>query len=87
MAITITFEKIVAIGGGLKEVYFKVVQSGSTGGSLAVGNWLNHIYWADVHNITTAIFVSALWTDGSETITIGDEGSTGDTMKVRVVGT
>jgi len=87
MAITITFDKLVQLGGGIKIVFFTLVQSGATAGSLAVGSYLNHIYWANVRDITTDIAVNATWTDGSETITVEDQGSTGDTLKVIVIGT
>jgi len=87
MAITITFEKIIGLGGGIKELFFTLVQSGSTAGNLDVGNWLNHIYWADVIDITTDVKVNATWTDGSEVITIEDQGSDEDILKVRVTGT
>jgi len=85
MTLTITFEKQVAIGGGLRMLVFKLVQSGASGGDLAVGNWLNHIDQVVVTNLS-GTWVSAAWTDGSETITIGNEGSDEDVMKVTVIG-
>jgi len=85
MTLTITFDKQIALGGGLRMLFFTLVQSGASGGDLAVGSWISHINQVVVTNLS-GTWVSAAWTDGSETITIGNEGSTTDVMKVTVIG-
>jgi len=87
MTLTIVKEKTIPLGGGLKQVIFKVTDSDGSGGTLEMSPYLNHIYNAHVQNITTAVFVSAIWTDGDETITIGAESTAADTLKVTVTGT
>ena len=84
MALTITKERVVQLGGGQKQVTYKVVDSNGDGGTLSA-NFFNHIDNAFLTNITTATWVSLTWTDDSEDITIGSEGS-GDTYKVTVIG-
>ena len=85
MALTITLERKERIGA-LKMYIFKVVDSDGSGGDIEMSPYLNHIFWADVHDITTAVYVSAIWTDDDETITIGSEATAADTFKVIVIG-
>jgi len=59
MALTIVHEKTLRVGS-MKMVIFKITDSSGAGGTLEMSPYLNHIYWADVHDITTAIFVSAI---------------------------
>ena len=76
----------VPSGGGLKKVVFKVTDSNGGGGSLAVGSFFSHITNVHIQNMVSATWISAIWTEDSETITIGSEGTTSDIYKVTVWG-
>jgi len=84
MTLTITLERKDRMGS-MKMFIFKVVDSDGSGGTLAVGNYVSHIHNVHLQNMTGTTWTSAIWTDGSEDITIGSEGS-GDTFKVTVWG-
>ena len=84
MALTVTFERMDR-WGKCKVVTFKAVDDGS-GGILDVSPYLNHIDNVIVTDITTAVFVSSIWTDDSETITIGSEATASDVLKITVIG-
>lgn len=86
MALTIELERKDR-WGKLKVATYKITDSDGGGGSLAVGDFFNHIDNVIINDITTAAAVTATWTDGSETITIGSEGSAADVYKVTVIGT
>jgi len=87
MTLTIVLERKERIGA-LKMFIFKVTDSDGSGGDLVMSPYLSHIYWADVHDIdaTNADYIKATWTDGDETITIGNQGGSGDEYKVIVIG-
>jgi len=61
MAIAATFEKQVGLGGGLKMVIFRLVQTGATAGTINLSSYFNHIYWADVRDISTDVGVNVTW--------------------------
>lgn len=86
MTLTVTRDKVICIGGGVKKVYYTISDSDGSGGSLDLSQEFNHILNVELTDITTAIFISTTWTDDSETITIGSEGSSSDTYKLSVEG-
>ena len=85
MALTITLERFDR-WGKVKVATYKVVDSDASGGTLDVSNLFSHIDNVIVTDITTAVFVSSIWTDDSESITIGAEATSADTLKVTVIG-
>ncbi len=85
MALTVVLERKERVGS-LKLYTFKVTDSDGSGGTVELSSYLNHIFWADAHDITTAVYVSALWTDGDETVTIGSEATAADVLKLIVIG-
>jgi len=87
MALTIVKDKgPVPQGGGLKMVIWKVTDSNGGGGSLAVGDFFSHITNVHVQNMVSATWISGIWTEDSETITIGAEGASSNVYKVTVWG-
>lgn len=86
MTLTVTRDKIIPLGGGVKKVYYTISDSDGSGGVLDLSEEFNHILNANITDITTAVFVSATWTDDSESIIIGSEGSASDTYKLSVEG-
>jgi len=85
MTLTITLEKQEK-WGALKVFIFKVQDTVKQAITLEISPYLNHISWVGVTDITTAAWVSSTWTDGDETITIGNEFTASDYLKVIVVG-
>lgn len=86
MTLTIEKEKVLQLGGGVKQVIYKVTDSDGSGGTLSV-NFFNHILNVHVQNMVSATWVSAIWTEDAEDITIGSEGASSDKYKVTVWGT
>jgi len=64
---SITTEKNIPLGGGVRMIIYRAVDDGS-GGTILAG--VNHIITASVTDLTRAVWVSATWTEDSETITI-----------------
>lgn len=85
MTLTILKERVIQLGGGVKQVTYKVTDSDGSGGNVIV-NFLNHIDNVHVQNMVSATWVSATWTEDAETITIGSEGASSDVYKVTVWG-
>lgn len=85
MALTIVREKTEKVGS-LKMVVFKITDSNGGGGTLEMSSYMSHIVNAHVQCISNATWISAVWTDDDETITIGAEGTTNDIYKVTVWG-
>jgi len=85
MTLTITLERKERMGA-LKVYIFHVIDTVKQAITLDMSNYLSHIFWADAHDLTTAVYVSATWTDGSESISIGNEFTASDILKVIVIG-
>jgi len=85
MTLTITLERKERIGA-LKAYIFHVKDTVQQAITLDMSPYLSHIFWADVHDLTTAVYVSATWTYGSESISIGNEFTASDILKVIVIG-
>ena len=90
MTLTITLERKERMGA-LKAYIFYVKDTVQQAITLDMSPYLSHIFWADVHDITTEVYVSATWTDGGgatglESITIGNEFTASDILKVIVIG-
>ena len=81
MTLTFTLERKERFGS-LKVFIFAGTDDNS-GLTFDLSSYLNHIYWADVYNMTTGAKVTATIADGTETITIS--GTTG-LVKVIVIG-
>lgn len=86
MALTIVLEKVIQMGGGIKAAYYKVTDSDGSGGTLDVSQMFSHILIVAAVDMTTAIGISTTWTEDSENITIGSEGSAADVYKIMVQG-
>ena len=84
MTLSIQQEYKGSLAGMLKIIIYKITDSDGTGGTIVVP--LNHICWAGATNLTTAAFRSTLWTNESETLTIGAEGSAADVIRLVVLG-
>jgi len=78
---------VVPRNGGIKAAYYTITDSDGSGGTFDVSGMFNHLYSVLLTDITTAIYVSTLWSEDSESITIGGEATAGDTYKVTVEGT
>lgn len=85
MALTIVREKTDKVGS-MKVVVFKITDSNGGGGTLEMSPYLSHILNVHVQNMISATWISAIWTDDDETITIGAEGTSSDVYKVTVWG-
>jgi len=85
MTLTITLERKEK-WGALKVFIFKIQDTVKQTIELEMSPYLSHIFWAGVQDITTSVFVGAIWTDDDETITIGNEFTASDYLKVIVVG-
>jgi len=84
MTLTIQQEFKGSLAGYLKMVIYKITDSDGSGGTVVVP--MNHICFASAVDLTTAVFISTIWTDGSETITVGAEGSAADVIRLIVIG-
>jgi len=69
MTLTIVLDKVSRWGKD-KVATYKVTDSDGSGGSLAVGDFFNHIDNVIINDLTRAVAVTARWTDDSETITM-----------------
>jgi hypothetical protein len=85
MTLTVSFERITPIGS-VRKLYLKIVDAGPSGGAVDLSSWLSHILWANAVDITNGGKVTTIWTDGNETITLGNAGSNGATVKLVVEG-
>lgn len=86
MTLTIVLEKVVQLGGGVKKAYYKVTDSDGGGGSLDVSQMFSHLLNVHIQNMVSSTWISGIWTENSETITIGSEGASSDVYKVTVEG-
>jgi len=86
MTLTIVKERFIQLGGGAKQVTYKVTDSDGSGGTLSA-NFFNHIDNVHIQNMVSATWISAIWTEDTEDITIGGEGASSDVYKVTVTGT
>jgi len=87
MALTITYIRTERLGS-LKAVFFSIVDSTGTGGTVELGGHLRHIYWATGNSITNNATISCKRSSGidDETITLGSEATAGDTIELMVIG-
>ena len=86
MALTIVLEKVVQLGGGVKKAYYKVSDSDGGGGTLDVSGMFSHLLTVNIQNMVSATWISGIWTEDAESITIGAEGASSDVYKVVVEG-
>ena len=86
MTLTIELEKVVQLGGGVKKAYYKVTDSDGGGGALDVSGMFSHLLSVHIQNMVSATWISAIWTEDAESITIGSEGGSNDIYKVVVEG-
>ena len=84
MALTIVQEYKGSLAGLLKVIIYKITDSSGDGG--VVNAAVNHICWVGATNLSRAVFMSTIWTDDSEAITLGAEGSAGDVIRLIVLG-
>lgn len=84
MALTIVQEYKGSLAGMLKIIIYKITDSTGDGGTVNAA--VNHICWAGATNLTKAVFMSTIWTNDSETITLGAEGDAGDVIRLVVLG-
>jgi hypothetical protein len=83
MTLSIVQEYKGSLAGMLKVIIYKITDSDGSGGTLQAA--VNHISWANAIDITDGDYVTAAWTNDSETITLGASG-TGHIVRVIVVG-
>jgi len=74
--------------GSLKAVFFSIVDSDGSGGTVELSPYLRHIFFSKANDITTAASITAIRSSGidDETITIGSEATGGDTIELMVIG-
>jgi len=72
--------------GALKVYTFKIVDATKEAITFDVSSYVNHIFWANIRNITRKIEMTFTWTDGSESISIGNEYTANDVLKVILIG-
>ena len=85
MTLTIGIPKVSRWGKD-KIATYKVTDSDGSGGTLDVSQMFSHIDNVIITDLTRAVAVTARWTDDSESITIGSEGTSADVYKVTVIG-
>jgi len=85
MALTIVLERFDR-WGKVKVATFKVTDSDSSGGALDVSGMFSHLLTVNIQNMVSATWISGIWTEDAESITIGAEGASSDVYKVVVEG-
>ena len=84
MTLTVTTVLNLPLGGGARMIIYRAVDSDGSGGTVLAG--VNHIDWAKISDLTTAVDVLTSWTEDSETITIGSQATSADVLMLLVIG-